>query len=247
MAIRANSPVPCQIGWAPVGCAAIPATETPQDIAAAQAGTCAVIHKNAWNTTWWNDPLFFGKYPEDGLKLFGADAPQVRPGDMETIKQPLDFFAFNIYQSPTVHLSAEGKPEIVPEPTGHGLTAFHWPVTPRCLYWASKFFYERYKLPIVITENGMACCDWVALDGKVHDAPRIDFLHRYLRELKRAVEEGIPVKGYFVWSILDNFEWAEGYKQRFGIVHVDYQTQKRTLKDSAYWYRDVIASNGERL
>lgn len=246
-AIRANSPVPCQIGWAPFGCAGIPASDSPQDIAAAQAGTYAVTNKNTWNITWWCDPLFFGAYPEDGLKLFGADAPQVCAGDMETIKQPLDYLAFNIYFSPTVRLSAQGRPEIVPEPAGHPLTAYYWAVTPRCLYWAPKFFYERYKLPLVVSENGMACSDWVALDGKVHDGPRVDFLHRYLRELKRAVADGIPVKGYFLWSILDNFEWAEGYKQRFGIVHVDYATQKRTLKDSAYFYRDVIVSNGECL
>jgi beta-glucosidase len=144
-------------------------------------------------------------------------------------------------------MGADGRPQIVPQPTGHALTAFHWPLTPEALYWGAKFFHERYQLPIFITENGMANVDWVAADGQVHDPQRIDFLRRYLREFRRAAEDGVDVRGYFVWSIMDNFEWAEGYKQRFGLVHVDYATQKRTPKDSAFWYRDVIASNGAVL
>ena len=99
----------------------------------------------------------------------------------------------------------------------------------------------------MITENGMAEHDWVALDGKVHDTYRIDYTHRYLREYKRAFEDGIPLLGYFHWSLLDNYEWNLGYTQRFGLVYVDYTTLKRTIKDSAYWYRDVIAANGENL
>jgi beta-glucosidase len=122
-----------------------------------------------------------------------------------------------------------------------------WPVTPGALYWGPKFLYERYGLPIYITENGLASMDWIAVDGKVHVAGRIDFLKRYLREYKRAAADGVELAGYFQWSIMDNFEWAEGYKRRFGIVYVDYETQKRTLKDSAYWYRDVINSNGASL
>jgi len=242
--IRSHSPSPCQVGWAPVGCAGIPATDAPQDVAAAQGGTYAVNWKNTWNMTWWNDPVFFGAYPEDGLKLFGSDAPHVASGDMDTIRQPLDFLGYNLYYGPHVRLGAEGKPEIAPESTGHALTAFDWPITPRCMYWAPKFFYERYKIPLVVTENGIACCDWVALDGQVHDEARIDYLHRYLRELKRALGEGVPVKGYFLWSLMDNFEWEQGYKQRFGIIHVDYPSGRRTLKNSAYWYRDVISTQG---
>ena len=96
----------------------------------------------------------------------------------------------------------------------------------------------------MITENGMSCFDWVSLDGKVHDPNRIDFLHRYLRSIKDAVSEGIPVLGYQYWSIMDNFEWAEGYDKRFGLIYVDYQTQQRIPKDSFYWYADVIKNNG---
>ena len=106
---------------------------------------------------------------------------------------------------------------------------------------------ERYKLPIVITENGMSNSDWVALDGRVHDGPRIDYLQRHLRALHKAINEGTDVRGYFHWSFIDNFEWAEGYKHRFGLIHCDFETQKRTLKDSAYWYREVIQTNGGSL
>lgn len=122
-----------------------------------------------------------------------------------------------------------------------------WPVTPDALYWAARFIYERYGLPIIITENGMANIDFVMSDGKVHDPQRIEFLKLYLHGLKRAVEEGIPVIGYQYWSILDNFEWADGYDKRFGLIHVDYRTQKRTPKDSALWYAQLIKDNGESL
>lgn len=100
---------------------------------------------------------------------------------------------------------------------------------------------------MLITENGMTGMDWVQLDGKVHDTNRIDFMHRYLLWLKKAVQEGIPVIGYQYWSIMDNFEWALGYDMRFGLIYVDYRTQERTIKDSGYWYRDMIATNGENL
>ena len=166
---------------------------------------------------------------------------------METIHQPLDFFGANIYNGVHVRAGKGGRPEVVPEPPGHALTAFKWPVTPEALYWGPRFFYERYKLPIYITENGLSSNDWPALDGRVHDPQRIDFTTRYLRELERAVRDGVDVRGYFHWSIMDNFEWAEGFKERFGLVHVDYVTQKRTLKDSAYWYKRVIATNGKAL
>jgi beta-glucosidase len=190
------------------------------------------------------DPVLLGHYPEDGLKLFDDAVPQIREGDMETICQPLDFLGVNIYRGEKVRAGEEGQPEDVELPTGHAQTAFYWPVTPEALYWGPKFLWERYKLPIVITENGMANVDWVSLDGKVHDPQRIDFLNRCLLELQKACNDGINLRGYFLWSIMDNFEWAEGYRQRFGIIYVDYPTQKRILKDSAYWYKEVIVSNG---
>ena len=130
---------------------------------------------------------------------------------------------------------------------GFPKTAIQWPVTPEVLYWAPKFLYERYQKPFYVTENGMSSHDWVSLDGKVHDASRVDFMHRYLREFKKAAADGVDLRGYFAWSLMDNFEWAYGYSERFGMVYVDYQTQKRTVKDSGLFYKDVIASNGEIL
>ena len=102
-------------------------------------------------------------------------------------------------------------------------------------------------MPIYITENGISCADVVSLDGKVHDPNRIDFLNRYLLELKKAAEEGVPVHGYFQWSLMDNFEWTSGYHERFGLIYVDFETQERIPKDSFYWYKDIIKSNGEKL
>jgi beta-glucosidase len=132
-------------------------------------------------------------------------------------------------------------------PPGRLCTASGWPIVPEALYWAPKLFGERYKLPVIISENGMARNDAVGSDGRVHDPERINFLRGYLRELRRACAEGIDVRGYFLWSIMDNFEWAAGYSQRFGIVYVDYPTGRRIVKDSALWYKEVIASNGSAL
>jgi beta-glucosidase len=168
--------------------------------------------------------------------------------DLKVIAQPLDFLGLNQYDADRVRRGANGKPEIVPWPVGHPITAIReWAVVPETMYWMPKFLYERYKKPLFITENGIAVRDWVSLDGKCHDPTRIDFTTRYLRELARAIADGVPVRGYIHWSLLDNFEWAEGFKHRFGMIHVDYETGKRTLKDSALWYRDVIASKGKTV
>ncbi len=235
-----------RVGWAPVGVLSTPYTDGPEDVEAARQVTFATAPNSIWSSSWWNDPVFLGHYPEQGLQAFGKNAPEPLPGDMELIHQPLDFFGANIYNAQRVRAGANG-PEVVPFEHGIGRTVYHWPVTEEALYWGPKFFYERYGKPIVITENGLGLSDWVQLDGKVHDPQRIDFLTRYLRALERAADEGVPIDGYFQWSFMDNFEWNEGYRFRFGLVHVDYQTQVRTPKDSAYWYRDVIASNGANI
>lgn len=246
-AIRAHSKTRCKVGYAPVGETKIPATGSRADIAAARKAMFSVTTRTCWNNTWWMDPVFLGQYPKDGLRLYGKDVPEIREGDMKTICQPLDFFGCNIYQGRTVRAGKDGEPEAVPERIGHGLTTMEWPITPDALYWGPRFFYERYGLPVVVTENGMGNMDWVAMDGKVHDPQRIDYLTRYLRSYARAGRDGVPIRGYFQWSIMDNFEWAHGYKQRFGMVYVDYPTQRRILKDSAHWYKQVIATNGGSL
>jgi len=245
--IRAYSRLESRIGLAPVGIISIPASESSEDVEAARQAMFSVTDKSCWNNTWWTDPIFLGRYPEDGLELFGTNLPPIEDEDMKTICQPLDFFGVNIYFGQRTRASRDGQPELVPPPVGHPATAFGFSVSPEALHWGPRFYWERYKLPIIITENGMSNVDWLSLDSRVHDPQRIDFLHRYLLELQKASRDGVELRGYFQWSILDNFEWTQGYKERFGLVYVDYPTQKRTLKDSAYWYRELIASNGAIL
>lgn len=241
-AIRSSSPGPCKVGIAPTIAPGIP--ESPDDLEAARIATFAMHRKSLWPVTWWLDPVFLGHYPQDGLEKFGADMSFIKPGDMELIQEPQDFLGINIYHGPQIRQDAQGVPEPVLPASGSPRTALGWPVTPDALYWGPRFLWERYAAPIFITENGLGNLDWVSLDGKVHDPQRIEFSTRYLLALRRAIADGAQVIGYFHWSLMDNFEWAYGYNQRFGLIHVDYVTQKRVLKDSAYWYRKVIVANG---
>jgi beta-glucosidase len=225
-----------------------PASDHPDDIEAARQAMFAVADRHPFNNSWWMDPVLLGKYPDDGLALFGNDVPAWKPGDLDEMNQPLDFLGLNIYKADTVRRGADGKPERLAVPPGYPRSGVDWqPITPACLYWGPRYCHDRYKLPIAITEHGLSTRDQVFLDGKVHDVQRIDYLHRSLLELSRALHDGVPITGYYAWSLLDNFEWADGYKQRFGLIYVDYQTQKRLPKDSFAWYQKVIASNGASL
>jgi beta-glucosidase len=245
--IRARAKATPCVGAAPVGVIRSPLHDTKENIEAARKVTFSVSANDFWNNTWYADPMVLGQYPEDGLELFKEDMPEIKNGDMETICQPLDFYGANIYHSRPVGVGADGDVFDPPVPDGPALTMMDWPVSPEGLYWGPRFLYERYRLPIVVTENGMANADWIHVDGKVHDPQRIDYATRYLREYHRAISEGVPAQGYFHWSLMDNFEWALGYKKRFGVVFVDYETGERTLKDSAHWYREVIKSHGGSL
>jgi len=235
-AIRAAARADCLIGFAPVGQVVIPDTPDAEDVRIARDETFSIKVGSISSNTWWMDPVFFGQYPEDGLRLCGRDMPEVREGDLRTIAQPLDFFGVNIYFGKN---AGRGKGIAAGR---RGYTAYKWPVTPEALYWGPKFFQDRYKLPIIICENGMSNADWIALDGKAHDPQRIDFMLRYLQKLEMAIKDGVDVRGYFHWTLMDNFEWAEGFKERFGLIYVDPVTQKRVLKDSARWYREIIGS-----
>jgi len=246
-AIRAHAKAKPEVGFAFVGVVFVPASDLPADVEAARISMAQVKPMETWNNAWWMDPVLLGSYPEEGVRLYGADMPAIQPGDLETMRQPLDFLGANIYHGQVVKAGADGKPEVLPYPQGHALNLMYWPVVPESLYWGPRFLHERYQLPIVVTENGCPNPDWVHEDGKVHDSQRIDYTSRYLKAYARAGRDGVPIRGYFHWSIMDNFEWGEGYKQRLGLIHVDYLTQKRTLKDSALWYRDVIAANGAGL
>jgi beta-glucosidase len=246
-ALRAGARRPLKIGFAPVGNTSIPASDSEADRRAAREHMFACDGSSAWANSWWMDPVFLGKFPEEALATWSGKLPPLGPRELDVIHQPLDFCGTNIYWGTVVRAGRDGKPEVVSKLPGAPMNAMGWPLTPEALYWGPKFFFERYGKPIVITENGITLRDAVSVDGRVHDAGRVDYMTRYLRQLERASTEGVPVQGYFHWSIMDNFEWAEGYKERFGLIHVDYATQQRTLKDSAYFYKDVIASNGAAL
>lgn len=245
-ALRAAAPGAIQVGWAPGAVMKLPGSETPEDIAAARHANFELIARAHDHTAWWCDPVYLGRYPESGLRVFGPDAPPVAAGDMELIRQPLDFLGVNIYGMDTVRAGPDG-PELVRRPDGFPTVRNDQPVTPGALYWGPRFLHERYGLPVVVTENGMAGLDWITLDGSCPDPLRIDYTARYLRELSRAHADGVPLGGYFHWSWMDNLEWAGGYRHRFGLVHVDFATGQRTFKDSARWYGRVIRSHGAEL
>lgn len=225
----------------------IPESEAPAHVDAARDHYWTITKPYGWwNVAVWLDPILKGDYPAAVYDQWG-DVLDIQAGDLDLIKGSLDYIGVNCYWGHPVETNADGETTHARVTEGYARTMMDWQVTPSALYWASKFIYERYGLPIYITENGLASMDWVAVDGKVHDANRIDFLTRYLREFRRAGADGVDIRGYFQWSIMDNYEWAEGYRKRFGLIHVDFETGKRTLKDSAYWYREVIASNGDIL
>jgi beta-glucosidase len=225
-----------------------PATDRVEDVEAARQAIFAANVRDPWRNAWWTDPVIFGKYPEDGVAFYGKDMPKFKASDLDEMKQPLDYLGLNIYKADTYKKGANGKPEMIPYPPGYPRSGVDWqPITPGALYWGPRFFYERYKVPLAITENGLSTRDQVFLDGKVHDPQRIDYMHRVLLELARAIKDGVPVTSYYAWSLLDNFEWADGYKQRFGMIYVDYTNQKRIPKESYEWYRKVIATNGRTL
>lgn len=241
---------PIKVGYAPTCGMAYPATDSPEDIEAARKtlfGFHQPMDNWTWNVAWFNDPVFLGRYPEEGLKKFAEYLPEITDEDMKLISQPLDFMGQNIYNGYMMRQGEDGEPEYVDREAGAAKTAAGWPVTPECFYYGVKFLYERYHLPLYITENGMSCHDDVSLDGRVHDPNRQNFLDLYISALQRANDDGADVRGYFLWTFLDNFEWDKGYTERFGIVYVDFKTQKRIVKDSAFWYQKIIESNGREL
>ncbi|HSI49885.1 MAG TPA: GH1 family beta-glucosidase [Ideonella sp.] len=190
------------------------------------------------NVRWYMDPVFRGTYPADVLAHLGTDAPRVQAGDMATIQQPLDFLGVNFYTRSLISAS----PPAPPAPGLQGFTDMGWEVVPEVLtQHLVRLTREYAPPPIFITENGMANADELR-EGRVADTPRIDYLQSHLQALSKAMQLGVDVRGYFYWSLLDNFEWNSGYAKRFGLFHVDYATQQRTAKDSAHWYRQFIAA-----
>jgi beta-glucosidase len=209
-----------------------PATDTPEDEAAA-------YRVDGEGNRWFLDPIFRGSYPADLLERNEIVAPFVQDGDFDAISAPLDFLGVNNYFRFVVSAGAEG-PRMVGNPEAQH-TDMGWEVYPDGLYRLLVGVARDYAPPaIYVTENGAAFGDTRVHDGRVHDPERTLYLETYIGAVGKAVAEGAPVKGYFVWSMLDNFEWAEGYSKRFGIVYIDYPTLERVPKDSFYWYRDLI-------
>lgn len=231
-----SAQTPC-IGLATDSNLFMPDSESAEDILSAKAMTFT-DRVDVRDLNWWLDPII------RGTASTALDAV-LSESDMAIIHQPIDFIGWNCYLANNFNDGPDGKP--LRPCTGIARTDMGWPVTPDALYWGVRFIYDRYQLPVMITENGAAIVDFLMDDGCVHDPQRIQFLKWYLRGLRRAADEGYPVTGYMVWSILDNFEWALGYEKRFGIVYVDYATQKRIPKDSALWYSEVIRQNGENI
>ncbi len=196
---------------------------------------------------WFLEPLFRGHYPEDMLRHFALRGmrPTVRPGDMALISHPIDFLGLNTYtrlinQANPFDLIS-GVRQVPPDgPT----TAMGWEIYPDCILEALRKAHTYTSLPLYITENGVALDDALGPDGLVHDRGRIAYLHAHIAAAQRALAEGIDLRGYYVWTLMDNFEWSKGFSKRFGLIHIDFATQRRSWKSSAYWYRDLIARNG---
>jgi len=224
----------------------LPATGADRDVAAAK-----------WVDLFENRiflaPLFRGDYPEDAPEAWAGvtDFDFVRNEDRKAISQPMDFLGINFYEQHRViaDLGHVGGPSNIVRgarklPTTPPNTAGNVAIRPDALHSVlTRVNREWTKLPLWITENGIALHDYVGPDGRCHDPERIDYFAAHFRAAARAIEDGVPLEGYFVWSLMDNFEWAEGYRLRFGMIHVDYPTQTRLLKSSAHWFASVIAGN----
>ncbi len=210
-----------------------------------EADANAAVRHDGSRNRWFLDPLYRGDYPSDIRALLGDDAPQVQPGDMEAISTPTDFLGVNYY-FPEVVSDAPGAGGIATQVvTRQGVprTAFGWEVFPQGLTMLLERIHQDYHpARIYLTENGSTYDDVVLPDGSIHDAERRDYLIRHLEGSLDSIRRGVPLKGYFAWSLLDNFEWAEGYIRRFGLTYVDFTTQRRTLKSSGHWFANLLRS-----
>jgi beta-glucosidase len=238
-AIRANTPSGTRVGLAENAIVFVPVIETDKHIEAARKATRL---GNAPFLT----PIMEGKYPEEYLQHEGANAPKAEEGDLKAIGSPLDFVGLNIY-TPT-YVRAADNPlgfTVEPAPASYPHMASPWlTIGPECIYWGVRNVCDVWKPKgIYITENGTSSDDVMTPEGTVEDTDRVMYLRNHLTQLHRATTEGYPVKGYFLWSLMDNFEWADGYSKRFGIHYVDFKTLKRTPKLSAEWYKTAIANN----
>jgi beta-glucosidase len=238
-AVRANSPGHTQVGLAENPLVFVPVIESPEHIEAAKS---ALREENAQFLT----AVLEGKYTDSYLAREGANAPKVEADDMPAIASPLDFVGLNVYTPQYVRADGSAKGYVM-EDKQSSFPRMPSPwlyVGPEVMYWAIRTVSEVWSpRAIYITENGCSAYDVLTPEGRIEDTERVMYLRNHFTHLHRAVREGYPAKGYFLWSLIDNFEWADGYGKRFGIYYVDFKTQKRTPKLSAEWYRKVIAQN----
>jgi beta-glucosidase len=242
-AIRAASPRSCSVALVDNFGVTVPLSESPENIEAAKkafpyhSGNGGMIY-----------PVLTGSYSPALLEQLGNDAPDIQEGDLKIIHQPLDFLGLNIYTGAYIRAADNSKGcEWIDFPKAY--PALHMPwlqIVPESLYWGIRHVSEtlnRPDLPIFITENGCAAQDEVNASGEVMDLDRVLYLRQYLHSVHRAATEDYPIQGYFVWSLMDNFEWAWGYERRFGITYLDYTTQQRIPKASYHWYAECIRQN----
>ncbi|WPO40342.1 GH1 family beta-glucosidase [Tardiphaga sp. 42S5] len=239
-AIRANGRADTKVGVAENVASCVPAIETPANIRAAEIATREM--NGGYMTV-----ILEGRYTDAFLAYAGRNAPSFTAEELKIISSPVDFVGLNVYM-PQYYVVASGDQNgfaLVPFPTSFPRMDSDWlRIGPEALYWAPRNVAKVWNVKqIYISENGTSAADRPAGDGKIHDLDRVMYLRNYLTHLQRATSEGIPVKGYFHWSLMDNFEWSDGYEKRFGLYHVDFETQKRTPKLSAEFYRSLIAAN----
>jgi beta-glucosidase len=238
-AIRANAKSGTQVGLAENATVYVPVIESREHIEAAQRAT---RDGNAQFLT----AVLEGKYMDSYLEREGANAPKVEAGDMQAIGSPLDFVGLNVYTPEYVRAAGSPSGYVVEKrQASFPRMASDWLyIGPEVIYWAVRNVSDVWKPhALYITENGCSADDVVTASGRVEDTDRVMYLRNHLTHLHRAASEGYPIKGYFLWSLLDNYEWADGYNKRFGLHYVDFKTQTRTPKLSAEWYREVIARN----
>lgn len=228
-----------QVGLTDIVNVPIPVSESAQDIAAVHAW---FKERNAHIL----EPIYTGRYSAAYLQRCGSDRPEVQQGDLQLISAPTDFLGLNVYTGNFVrHATGRAKYQELPFPPDFPGASSPWlKIAPESIYWAVRLAFEVYGAKaIYITENGCSYDGDAVVDGEVRDVHRITYLRGYLKELHRAIADGVPVRGYFAWSLMDNYEWQDGYDRRFGLVHVDFDTLKRTPKLSAHWYSQVMRSN----
>ena len=242
-AIRATSPVKSSVALVDNFSVTVPINESPLHIAAA---------KKAFHTCGTNGGIIFpaltGNYSPAMLEELGANAPDIQEGDLAIIHQPLDSLGLNIYSGTYVQAADNDRGyEFLDLPKGYPRMHMPWlNIVPECLYWGIRHVSDTLgcqDLPVFISENGCASQDELNVKGEVIDTDRIMYLRQHLKAAHRAIAERYPLKGYFLWSFMDNFEWAWGYDRRFGIVYTDYPTQRRIPKASFEWYRECIRNN----